>query len=113
LCQLVVASGLHFAFLCQLVVASVTFSGNPICWGMSLHGEVWVHVIVLMEHGWHLIPVYIREAENLCSSTDIVWTLFDRYQPYLSILESFWFYKESKIWNRVCDLKRIVEPKSS
>jgi hypothetical protein len=36
-----------------------------------------------------------------------------RYQPYLSILKSFWFYIESKIWNGVCDLKRIVEPKSS
>jgi hypothetical protein len=36
-----------------------------------------------------------------------------RYQPYLSIFESFWFYKESKIWNKVCDLKRIAEPKSS
>jgi hypothetical protein len=35
------------------------------------------------------------------------------YQPYLSIFESFWFHKESKIWNGVCDLKRIAEPKSS
>jgi hypothetical protein len=64
---------------------------------MSLHGEVRVHVIVLMEHGWHLIPGYIREAENLCSSTDIVWTLFDRYQPYIYPFSShFDFIKSQK-----------------
>jgi hypothetical protein len=31
------------------------------------------------------------------------------YQPYLSILESLWFFKESKIWNRVCDFIREAE----
>jgi len=36
-----------------------------------------------------------------------------RYQPHLSIFESFWFNEESKIWNRACDLKRIADPKSS
>jgi hypothetical protein len=36
-----------------------------------------------------------------------------RYQPHLSIFESFWSGEESKIWNRACDLKRIADPKSS
>jgi hypothetical protein len=36
-----------------------------------------------------------------------------RYQPHLSIFESFWFHEESKIWNRACGLKRIADPKSS
>jgi hypothetical protein len=44
-------------------------------------------------------------------------TLFGLYlichQPHLFIFESFWFYKESKIWNQDRDLKRIVDPKSS
>jgi hypothetical protein len=36
-----------------------------------------------------------------------------RYQPHLSIFESFWFGEDSKIWNRAWDLKRIADPKSS
>jgi hypothetical protein len=41
-------------------------------------------------------------------------TLFGLYlihhQPHLSIFESFWFDKESQIWNRVRHLKRIADP---
>jgi hypothetical protein len=28
-----------------------------------------------------------------------------RYQPHLSIFESFWFHEESKIWNWITDPK--------
>jgi DNA-directed RNA polymerase beta subunit len=110
--------------LCGLIVPQADMPSNeavhPPNLIMNAHGfPSWLTVGQLfIIIGWYLVMKTDRHIhQGGGKPVHIKMTLFGlyliRYQPHLSIFESFWFNEESKIWNQACDLKRIADPKSS